>query len=442
MQFRFLHAADIHLGHEQYGLAKRADDFARAYLFVVNYAVEHAVDFVLIAGDLFHHARADAWTLSQAIAGLTILREAGIPVLAVEGNHDAQHVYKSLSWMEFLCDQELVCLLNMQKTANGFTSLIQFGEESRRGSWVDVAGARVYGLKYYGASTARLIDEIGRDVEPGPHGYTIMMLHAGMEGQVPHMHGGLTFGQLEPLRASVDYLALGHIHKRLVEGWIFNPGSTEINSMDEMEWDHGFFDVSVDTAANPKQRVEAVEIETRRPFRRIMVNADGTETLDEFVLEVQARIEQHRAIPAGAVIELALGGISGFRRQEVPLEQLKAVVERRFAPLVVRVRNTLAPPGLVAPSGRERLSRADLERRIVGQLVNQMAEFRPHSEDWTRLILDVKNMAVEQDLPASIADHVRDFLHSVSNDQATLDAGDLPESGPTRTPTIVAPPGA
>ena len=86
MQFRFIHAADIHLGHEQYGLAKRSDDFARAYLEMVHYAADNRVDFVLIAGDLFHHARADAWTLKQAIAGLSILREAGIPVLVVEGN--------------------------------------------------------------------------------------------------------------------------------------------------------------------------------------------------------------------------------------------------------------------------------------------------------------------------------------------------------------------
>jgi len=194
--------------------------------------------------------------------------------------------------------------------------------------------------------------------------------------------------------------------------------------MDEMDWAHGFFDVSVDTSSDPQQQVTAVEIETRRPFRRIAVTADGTETMEEFVAAVESRIEQQREIPAGAVIELALGGISGFRRQEIPLERLKAAVERRFDPLAVRVRNTLAPPGLVAPSGRERFSRADLERRVVGQLVNQMAEFRPQSEVWTRLILDVKNMAVEHDLPASIADHVRETLRTMSDAATTSDAGD------------------
>ena len=428
MQFRFLHAADIHLGNEQYGLAKRADDFARAYLAMVEHALEHAVDFVLIAGDLFHHARADAWTLKQAIAGLSMLREAGIPVLAVEGNHDAQHMVKNLSWMEFLCDQELLVLLNMQRAPNGYKALVPFDEDARRGSWIDLAGARIYGLKYYGASTARIIEEIAGDVVPGPSGYTIMMLHAGMEGQVPHMHGGLTFGQLEPLRAAVDYLALGHIHKRLIEGWVFNPGSTEINAMDEMEWDHGFFDVSVDTTADPMTTVTAVETRTLRPFQRILVTADGSETLTEFVEAVEHRIQQHHAIPAGAVVELALGGISGFRRGDLPLERLKAAVEQRFDPLTVRVRNALAPPGLVAPSSRERLSRTELERRVVGQLVNQIAEHRPRSEEWTRLILDVKNMAVEGDLAASIADHVQAALRAMHGRETSSENGDSTEN--------------
>ena len=85
--------------------------------------------------------------------------------------------------------------------------------------------------------TGHVIEELHEDIEPGPDGYTILMMHAGLEGQVPHLHGGLTHGQIEPLHRSVDYLALGHIHKRLLNeyDWVFNPGSTETNSMEEIE---------------------------------------------------------------------------------------------------------------------------------------------------------------------------------------------------------------
>lgn len=437
MRFHFVHAADIHLGHEQYNLGARANDFARAYLSMVEYAIEHGVDFVLIAGDLFHHARADAWTLKQAMAGLEELRDAGIPVVAIEGNHDAQHYYKNLSWMEFLCDAGLLHLLDLRREENGLKRLVPFDPETRRGSWLDLSGARVYGLKYYGASTARIIEDVAGDVEPGQDGYVIMMLHAGMQGQVPHLHGGLTPGQLGPLRPAVDYIALGHVHKRLVEAPIFNPGSLETNSTEEMEWEHGFFHVSVDTEATPKQTVDAISTPHLRPFRRIIVTADGTETLDAFIHAAEDRIGAARSMPEGAVVELVLSGTAGFRRQDLPIESLKAAIELQYAPLVVRVRNALTPPGIVQRSPHERVSRADLERQTVEQLVYNNAEYRDSASAWTRLVLDVKNMASEKDLPANIADRVAHALRQMGDpENSPLQAEEEKSARPVQEPAV------
>jgi exonuclease SbcD len=404
---RFIHVADIHLGYEQYNLPKRADDFARAYLAVANYAAESHADFVVLAGDLFHKANADAWSLKQATYALQLLRDSGIPVIAVEGNHDAQHARKNLSWMQFLCDQELLTLLDAQRE-NGMFTLVPFDEDTRRGSWVDVAGARIYGMKYYGAATARAIEDVHDEIEPGR--YTIMVLHAGMEGQVPNMHGGLTMAQVQPLRRAVDYLALGHVHKRLMEGdWIYNPGSTEVNSFEEIDWPHGFFDVTVDLDTGA-HTVDEIDTPGVRPFRRISVSADGSASLDDFVARVEEKIASQRTIPDGAVVQIHLGGIAEFRRQDVPLERFKGLAETAFNPLVVRVQNNLVPPGIVRQSSRERLSRAELERQIVEHIVYQHAEHRDRADAWARLILDVKNMAIEGDLPANIADHVQAAL--------------------------------
>lgn len=411
MTFRFIHAADIHLGYEQYNLEKRADDFARAYLAVVHHALEVRPDFVLIAGDLFHKANADAWTLKQSMRGLQELRRAHIPVVAVEGNHDAQHYHKNLSWMQFLADEEYLILLNAEPAGNGMHTLVPFDEEVRRGSWIDIAGARIYGIKYYGAALPRILEQIQADVEPGPDGYTILMLHTGLEGQVPGMHGGLSPAHIAPFRDAVSYLALGHVHKRLMEDdWVFNPGSTETNSFEEIDWPHGFFDVEVTTGPSPSHIVTPIDTPNLRPFRRIAVTAEGATSIDDFVERAETRIQSTRDVPDGAVIELALGGIAEFRRQDVPLERLKAAVETCFSPLVVRVRNNLVPPGIVRATNRERLTRAELERQIVEHLVYQHAEYRDSASAWARLILDVKNMAVENDLPANIADHVRAVL--------------------------------
>src|SRR5579875_2705774 len=181
MRCRFLHTADIHLGYEQYNLPARYNDFTAAYLRMVDHAVDRKVDFVLLAGDLFHRANTDARTLAIAIEGLSALRAAGIPVVAVEGNHDAQHHRKHLSWMEFLCHQELLTLLHVP-SQNGIRRVVPFDPQERVGSWIDVAGVRVYGMKYLGAATARALEEIQDDLTAGPNGYTVLMLHAGMQG--------------------------------------------------------------------------------------------------------------------------------------------------------------------------------------------------------------------------------------------------------------------
>jgi DNA repair exonuclease SbcCD nuclease subunit len=408
MRFRFIHAADIHLGYEQYNLPARADDFARAHFGMVEHAVSVGADFVLIAGDLFHRANADAWTLKQATHGLNLLRQAKIPVVAIEGNHDAQHYRKNLSWLEYLCDQDLLYLLNVQ-TTNGIRSLVPFDLETRRGSWIDLAGARIYGIKYYGAMSARVLEELYEELEPGPGGYTILMLHAGLEGQVPHLHGGLTHAQIAPLHKTIDYLALGHIHKRLLVeyDWVFNPGSTETNSMEELDWPHGFFDVEVDTEANPIHQVTVVETPNLRPFRRISVGAEESASLDDFVARVEEHVSTQQSIPEKAVVELYLAGVAQFRRQDVPVERLKAAVELRFAPLIVRVRNNLVPPGVVSVRSHEGMTRLELERQVIEQLVYQQGEYRDSAAAWARLIVEVKNMAAEKDLPASIVDRVR-----------------------------------
>lgn len=431
MHFRFIHAADIHLGFEQYSLPARENDFAQAYLDMVQHAIDVQADFVIIAGDLFHKANADAWTLKQATHGLTLLREKKIPVIAIEGNHDSQNYRKHLSWLEYLCDLNLVSLLSID-ISGGRRAVVPFDPTERRGTWIDVAGARIYGIKYYGALTGQTIDDVRKDILPGPDGYTILMLHAGLEGQVPHMHGGLTPAQIEPLHHSVDYLALGHIHKQLYKeyDWVFNPSSTEVNSTEEMDWPHGFFDVQVDTESSPKHTVQFVTSPHLRAFCRISLRAEGCDSVEEFVRRAERHVMEHADLPKEAVIELHLSGVAQFRRQDVPIENLKAKVEARFSPLIVRLRNNLAPPGVVSVREIEGMTRLELEQRVIKQLVYQQAAFRDSATPWSKLILDVKNMASEKDLPASIVDRVRAVLQQMDTPEHESVAPEQPSPDP------------
>ena len=102
MRARFLHLADCHLGYRQYGRNERFNDFSKAFYAVMDVAVEEKVDFVVLAGDLFQKRSIDALTLSHAMRGLEKLQRAGIPCLAVEGNHELAYFNESIGWMRFL----------------------------------------------------------------------------------------------------------------------------------------------------------------------------------------------------------------------------------------------------------------------------------------------------------------------------------------------------
>ncbi len=56
---------------------------------------------------------------------------------------------------------------------------------------------------------------------------------------------------MNELKSLVDYLALGHTHKRFeIDGWAFNPGSLEACSIDEYREERGLYLVEVDDERN------------------------------------------------------------------------------------------------------------------------------------------------------------------------------------------------
>src|SRR5947199_9822411 len=112
MRASFIHVADTHLGYDQYSVRERFNDFSRAFWSIMDDAVERRVDFVVIAGDLFNKRAIDAQTLIHAIEGLKKLKDKGIPVIAIEGNHDRSYYRDGTSWLQFLYYKGYLILLH------------------------------------------------------------------------------------------------------------------------------------------------------------------------------------------------------------------------------------------------------------------------------------------------------------------------------------------
>lgn len=406
MKARFLHVADLHLGYKQYNSTERYNDFARAFLAVVRTAIAEDVDFVILAGDLFQKRAIDALTLNQAMVGLKRLQEAKIPCIAVEGNHELAYYEEYLGWMEFLNHQGLLTLLSVPFVDGG----VELTEHSgQQGAYVEpVAGLRVYGLRYSGASTARALeaysDALAEQTANGnaKADYTLFVAHTGVEGVLSGEAGGLSHRQLAVLRPHVDYLALGHIHKPFeFDDWIYNPGSPETCSMTETQWpERGYYLVDVDTGQAPKHAA-TLHANPRRPFHRLSVKTDLLsspealydhcgELLTRKARDIQPQTQSERQAP---VVELQLTGILPFDRADLDLKHLEALVESTFQPLHVQVRSFTRSTEFAIDEDAG-LSRADLERQVVTELLQRDARFREESEDWADLALSLKEMAL------------------------------------------------
>jgi len=417
MRAEFLHIADVHLGYQQYGSPERFNDFGRTFLAAVDYAVEHRVDFVLISGDLFHKSAIDPPTLLQAVDGLDRLRQASISVAAVAGNHDRARYRDRVSWLDYLAERGYLALLSPDFEQEGICLSPWDGSS---GAYVDLAGVRVYGLPYLGASTRPVLQELPAALsgQPKPE-FTVLMGHFGLTGEVSHRAGGHEYSEIAPLREHVDYLALGHWHKPFErEGWIYNPGSLETCAMDERRWPGGFYHVIVDTGHNPGHQAQHIK-SYRRPFHRFSLQVDEYATPPALYDGLRNRLENAGPTTQGTdlspVVEISLEGVLPFDRNDLDLEYVRRLADDLLSPLLIRVKNnTRATEFEIAPEAS--LSRAELERSVLRDLIRRDASRREQADAWASAAVEVKQLALRGSSPEAIAAIVRQRLVEVGEE--------------------------
>lgn len=198
---KFLHSADIHLDSPLLGLDRYdgapVDELRgatrRAFRSLVDSAIELAVDFVLIAGDIHDGPWRDFNTGLWFVRELGRLKEAGIRVAMVRGNHDAEgEITKNLK----LPDNALFL-------------------DSRRCQTIrwDDLGVAVHGRSF---ATGFVSDDLAATYPAAASGwFNIGLLHTSLTGRPGHANYAPT--TLDVLRSKgYDYWALGHVHAREV----------------------------------------------------------------------------------------------------------------------------------------------------------------------------------------------------------------------------------
>ena len=196
--------------------------------------------------------------------------------------------------------------------------------DGESGAYIDLDGVRIYGMKYYGALTEKILDEYSRRIRK--NGFTIFMTHVGIEGYL-NLYGCISSNKLHRLKGKVDYVALGHIHKSFVEdNFIFNPGSLETCDITELEFKRGFFYVEVDDGI----KYELIE-NNRRDFVLLSCKMDSPDYEG-----LRSLLIKHRR-NTKPVVDLTITTTRSVRKM-LDEDKIKRIVKEVFDPIVVRIK--------------------------------------------------------------------------------------------------------
>lgn len=226
---RVIHTGDTHVGYQQYNVPDRRDDFLDAFRQVVRDAIADDADAVVHAGDLFHDRRPALADIMGTLSVLEELSEAGIPFLAVVGNHEAK---RDAQWLDLYESLGLATRLDDEPTVIGDTAF--------------------YGLDFVPRSQR---DDLDYDFAPHDADSAALVTHGLFQ---PFDYGDWDAAEiLTESSVAFDALLLGDNHdpgkQQVEDAWVTYCGSTERTSAAERA-ERGYNVVDFDGEVDVRRR--------------------------------------------------------------------------------------------------------------------------------------------------------------------------------------------
>ena len=292
---KILHFADAHIDMANQGrhdpatgLPVRILDFLKALDTIVDTAIAERVDMVLFAGDAYKD-RSPAPTF-QREWGRRIYRlsQAGIPVLLLVGNHDlspaagrahALQEYETLQVPRVLVAGK-PCFLGPADLWNLPLQVIALPWVTRSGILASLGLSASDSVNVSGELEAKLLDLVNLWLENSDSSLPIILTaHASIQGAEYGLERNYMLGGDFELSGKLvrnpklDYVALGHIHKRQDLGEnethpIVYPGSIERVDWGELKDDKYFVIAKIEKGL--RTQVEWRKLEGRRFIERFV----------------------------------------------------------------------------------------------------------------------------------------------------------------------------
>lgn len=300
----FIHAADLHLDSPMTGLKhlppaifqKLQESTFAAFTKIVDSAISLAVDFVILAGDLFDGEDRSIRAQTRFRKEMERLEECGIPVFAVHGNHD----HMEGSWVQ----------MQMPDNVHIFSHEVEVVKHIAANG----TSVHLYGFSYPKRHVAeRMIDQYTRKDGADLH---IGILHGHFEGSSEHDQYA-PFRLNDLLEKGFDYWALGHIHKREIlyqQPPVIYPGNIQGRNRKETG-PKGCYIVELDESGAKTEFLDAAAV----IWEEAQIDASNSESFQDIYNVCKNLLEEKRKSSKGTILNMTINNVS------LPVHEAKSI---------------------------------------------------------------------------------------------------------------------
>jgi len=312
---RILHFSDVHIGVESYGsidpdtgLSSRLTDFLVTFDEVVDFALDNAVDLVLFAGDAYKSRDPSQTHQREFAKRISRLSQADMPVFLLLGNHDLPHIASRATALD------IFHTLSVPGVTIG-DRLDTYPIQTRSGllQVISLPWIRRSAFLARDETTNLSIDQINQQLQErvtnllawqvqalDPTIPAVLVAHVSVSSAKTSSEQSMLLGR-DPIlmqsalaHPSLDYVALGHIHKHQTlsqNPHVAYSGSLERIDFGEEDDDKGFCLIDLDPSSPQGQRLTNFTFHQvkARPFLTIEVKVSAQEDPTEAVLRAIAR---------------------------------------------------------------------------------------------------------------------------------------------------------
>lgn len=326
--YKFAHLADCHLGSQKYPELRELE--LKAFKECLDICMEEEVDFIIIAGDLFHSNLPDMGVVKEAVGKLSEVNKKGINVYINYGSHDFSPNQTSI--IDVITESGLMKKLfqaEVFEDESGEEKIkLNFTTDPRTNAKLTGISGRKMGIDdtYYDMLDRKSLEE--------EKGFKIFVFHTSIRNLLPEYLIKMGGMDINKLPRNFDYYAGGHIHKRICEdqindygvitysGPLFSgyPRDLEISAKGEKR---GFFIVEFDEETNNLKSCQDLIFKQLdlASYLFISFQADNKNS-NELYEEIKAKIEK-KSVKGKIIILKVKGELSTGKTSDINFHEIR-----------------------------------------------------------------------------------------------------------------------